>query len=244
MASKKKREADSALPLNVETESMEPSSSITYASDVIAIIAGLAASEVEGIAGMSNVNSGLLGKNRNITRGIKVEVGSEEVSVDLYVTVEYGMPIQRAARDAQESVKKSIESMTGLHVVRVDVHVQGVSFEKENNALQAGAGKAKLESGDAEASASKAAAAPHKADMKLTEEKADDPAQKEMASGTATAEDSTVRTAGDGVSANPEEIPAESDEESAETTPGEVANSLGEDEEIADRAFAAEDDNY
>ena len=147
---KKKREADSTLPVNRGEESMEPSSSITYASDVIAIIAGLAASEVEGIAGMSNVSGGLLSKNRNITRGIKVEVGTEEVSVDLFVTVEYGTPIQRAARDAQESVKKSIESMTGLHVVRVDVHVQGVSFEKEMNALQAGAGKAKLESGDGE----------------------------------------------------------------------------------------------
>ena len=57
-------------------------------------------------------------------------------------------PIQRAAHDAQESVKKSIESMTGLHVVRVDVHVLGVSFEKEMSALQAGAGKAVLEAGD------------------------------------------------------------------------------------------------
>jgi hypothetical protein len=61
--------------------------------------------------------------------------------------VEYGTPIQRAAHDAQESVKKSIESMTGLHVVRVDIHVLGVSFEKEKNALEAGAGKAVLESG-------------------------------------------------------------------------------------------------
>lgn len=137
---------DQTLPLNTETD-MEPSSSITYATEVIAIIAGLAASEVEGIAGMVNVSSGIKGKNKNITRGIKVEVGSEEVSVDLYVNVEYGTPIQRASHDVQESVRKSIESMTGLHVVRVDVHVMGVSFEKENNALQAGAGKAVLESG-------------------------------------------------------------------------------------------------
>ena len=62
--------------------------------------------------------------------------------------VEYGVPIQRAAMDAQESVRKAIESMTGLHVVRVDVHVQSVSFEKENNALQAGAASAALEAGD------------------------------------------------------------------------------------------------
>ena len=143
----KKKDANGTLPKTMGQDNMEPSSTITYASDVIAIIAGLAASEVEGIAGMVNVNGSGLGKNRNITRGIKVEVGTEEVSVDLYLNVEYGTPIQRAARDAQEAVKKNIESMTGMHVVRVDVHVLGVSFEKENNALEAGAGKAMLESG-------------------------------------------------------------------------------------------------
>ena len=127
---------------------MEPSSSITSANEVIAIIAGLAASEVEGVAGMCSINNGLKTKNKSATRGVKVEVGSEEVSVDIYLNVEYGTPIQRAAHDVQEGVKKGIESMTGLHVVRVDVHVQGVSFEKENNALQAGAGKAILESGE------------------------------------------------------------------------------------------------
>ncbi len=139
-----KRKEEQTLPQNLEQD-MEPSSSITYANEVIAIIAGLAASEVEGVAGMVNVNSGLKGKNKNVTRGVKVEVGTEEVSVDLFLNVEYGTPIQRCAHDAQESVKRSIESMTGLHVVRVDVHVMGVSFEKENNALQAGAGKAILE---------------------------------------------------------------------------------------------------
>ena len=97
---------------------------------------------------LRELNNGLKSKNKNATRGVKVEVGSEEVSVDIYLNVEYGTPIQRAAHDVQEGVKKGIESMTGLHVVRVDVHVQGVSFEKENNALQAGAGKAVLEAGE------------------------------------------------------------------------------------------------
>ena len=143
-----KKKEEQTLPVKTEDESMEPSSSITYANEVIAIIAGLAASEVEGVAGMCSVNNGLKSKNKNATRGVKVEVGSEEVSVDIYLNVEYGTPIQRAAHDVQEGVKKGIESMTGLHVVRVDVHVQGVSFEKENNALQAGAGKAVLEAGE------------------------------------------------------------------------------------------------
>lgn len=134
------------LPLTVDVNDLEPGSNITYASEVVAIIAGIAASEVEGIAGMVNVPSGnLLGKNRGVTKGVKVETGTEEASVDLYVTVEYGKPIQKAAQEAQENVRRAIESMTGLHVVRVDVHVQGVSFDKENNALLAGAKNAELQ---------------------------------------------------------------------------------------------------
>jgi uncharacterized alkaline shock family protein YloU len=137
------------LPLNVEND-MESTGTITYANEVIAIIAGVATSEVEGIAGMctSGGFSDILGRNRNITRGVKVELGTEETSVDLYVIVEYGTPIQKAAHDAQESVRKAIETMTGLHVVRVDVHVQGVSFEKENKALEKGLQSAALASGE------------------------------------------------------------------------------------------------
>ena len=122
------------LPVNVDVDT-EQGSSITYANEVVAIIAGVAASEVEGIAGMCNVSGNLLGKNRAVTKGVKVEIGTEEASVDLYVVMEYGTPIQKAAYDAQESVRKAIETMTNLHVVRVDVHVQGVSFEKENLSL-------------------------------------------------------------------------------------------------------------
>lgn len=144
------------LPLTMDTDT-EQTSSITYANEVVAIIAGVAAGEVEGIAGMCNISGSILSKNRNITRGVKVEIGTEEASVDLYVIIEYGTPIQKAAQDAQENVRKAIESMTGLHVVRVDVHVQGVSFEKENNALAAGQEKAVLEAG---ASVPKVEAAP------------------------------------------------------------------------------------
>ena len=134
------------LPMNVDLNDLEPGSNIIYSNEVVSIIAGVAASEVEGIASMVNApNGGLLGKNRNVTKGVKVEIGTEEASVDLYVTAEYGKPIQKAAHEVQESVRKAIEEMTGLHVVRVDVHVQGVSFEKENKALDAGAQNAVLE---------------------------------------------------------------------------------------------------
>lgn len=137
------------LPVNVELD-REQTSTITYANEVVASIAGVAASEVEGIASMCNVSGSILNKkSNNITRGVKVEIGTEEASVDLYVIIEYGTPIQKAGQDAQENVRRAIESMTGLHVVRVDVHVQGVSFEKENSALNAGAKHAVLEAGPA-----------------------------------------------------------------------------------------------
>ncbi len=154
MASKKDN-----LPLTVDMDT-EPTSNIIYANEVVASIAGVAASEVEGIASMCNVSGSILSKkNSNITKGVKVEIGTEEASVDLYVIMEYGTPIQKAGQDAQENVRRAIESMTGLHVVRVDVHVQGVSFEKENNALTAGAQQAVLEAGTAEAPAAEAEAA-------------------------------------------------------------------------------------
>ncbi len=144
MASKKDN-----LPQTVEMDT-EQTSNIIYANEVVASIAGVAASEVEGIAGMCNVSGGILSKkNNNITKGVKVEIGTEEASVDLYVIMEYGTPIQKAGQDAQENVRRAIESMTGLHVVRVDVHVQGVSFEKENSALTAGVQQAMLEAGEA-----------------------------------------------------------------------------------------------
>ena len=140
------------LPLSLEQDS-DSTGTITYANEVIAIISGVAAGEVEGIAGMctSGGISDVFGRNRNITRGVRVEIGSEEASVDLYVVIEYGTPIQTAALNVQENVRKAIETMTGLHVVRVDVHVQGVSFEKENKEAQANLENAALNNGSAKA---------------------------------------------------------------------------------------------
>ena len=165
MAAKTDKKPNNPLPVN--TDDLKPSSNITYNNEVVAIIAGLAANEVEGIAGMCTVSGSLMSKNRNVTKGVKVEVGSEEVAVDLYVIVEYGIPIQRAAADAQENVRKAIESMTGLHVVRVDVHVQSVSFEQDKKALQAGVQNAALAAGEVEQET-----VPVKAPEKKAEEKA------------------------------------------------------------------------
>lgn len=125
------------LPVSAP-DSAQEGGTITYANEVIAIIAGVAANEIEGLAGMctSGGFGDIISKNRNITRGVKVEVGTEEVSVDLYTIIEYGQPIQKVASEVQENVRKNIEAMTGLKVVRVDVHVQGVSFEKEKREVQ------------------------------------------------------------------------------------------------------------
>lgn len=111
--------------------------SIRIADEVVSIIAGLAATEVEGIAGMSGGIAGgiaeMLGR-KNFAKGVKVEVGEKEAAVDLYIIVKYGVRIPDVALAAQENVKQAIETMTGLSVVEVNIHVQGVSFPQEEKA--------------------------------------------------------------------------------------------------------------
>jgi uncharacterized alkaline shock family protein YloU len=115
----------------IEETSRNSLGSIRIANDVVAVIAGLAATEIAGITGMSGGVAGgiaeMLGR-RNMARGVKVEVGEHEAAVDLFVIVDYGVHIQDVALRAQEGVKQAIESMTGLAVIEVNVHVQGVSF--------------------------------------------------------------------------------------------------------------------
>ena len=107
---------------------------VRIADEVVSIIAGLAATEVTGIAGMSGGLVGgiaeILGR-RNFAKGVKVEVGEREAAVDLYIIVKYGVRIPDVALAAQENVKQAIETMTGLSVVEVNVHVQGVGFPDE-----------------------------------------------------------------------------------------------------------------
>ncbi|MBE6075122.1 MAG: Asp23/Gls24 family envelope stress response protein [Selenomonas ruminantium] len=109
---------------------------IRIADEVVSIIAGLAATEVEGIAGMSGGIAGgiaeMLGR-KNFAKGVKVEVGEKEAAVDLYIIVKYGVRIPDIALAAQENVKQAIETMTGLTVVEVNVHVQGVSFPQDED---------------------------------------------------------------------------------------------------------------
>lgn len=121
-----------------ETKALEQKNgtlgAIRIADEVVSIIAGLAATEVDGIAGMSGGLVGgiaeMLGK-KNFAKGVKVEVGEKEAAVDLYIIVKYGVRIPDVALAAQENVKQAIETMTGLTVVEVNIHVQGVGFPEE-----------------------------------------------------------------------------------------------------------------
>ena len=119
---------------NVDIDREQDNGQITYANEVISTIVSVATTEVDGISAIAGSN-GLLSKGK-MSRGVRVDMDGEDVSVDVSVTVDYGMPIQKVGRSAQENVRKSIESMTGLHVEKVDLHVVGVSFEKENQELQ------------------------------------------------------------------------------------------------------------
>lgn len=108
---------------------------VKIADDVVAIIAEIAAKEVKGIVGMSggiaDSITEMLGK-KSPSKGVKVEVGDEETAIDLYVIVEYGVRIPDVAWQVQENVKKAVETMTGLKVVEVNIHIQGVNLEKES----------------------------------------------------------------------------------------------------------------
>ncbi len=115
-------------------EANEMSGKVVFAEDVVATIASLAASEVEGVYGLSgSAFEGLgekLGK-KSYTKGIKVEVGSVECAVDMTLIVKYGFRIQEVCQNVQNAVKNAIETMTGLKVVEVNISVNSVVFVEE-----------------------------------------------------------------------------------------------------------------
>ena len=112
---------------------------VSFATEVVATIAGLAATEVDGVASMSSPSSGFADmftrKNtRNFTKGVRIDLDGNKVTVDITIVVDYGSPVPDVARSIQENVKKAIETMSGLDVRSVDVHVSGISFEREQRA--------------------------------------------------------------------------------------------------------------
>ena len=119
------------------------SEEIKIADDVVSVIAGKAVSEISGVAGMAGGFAGGISEvfsgKKNLSKGIKVDVGEKEVKIDVNIIVEYGARIPDVAFEIQNRVKKAVETMTGLNVTSVNVHVQGVNIpedkkeEKEEN---------------------------------------------------------------------------------------------------------------
>ena len=106
---------------------------VQIADEVVAIIAGLAATEVEGVDSMAgNITNELVGRlgMKNLSKGVKVDVLDTSVSVDLTLTMEYGYSIPEVCAQVQDRVKSAIENMTGLSVIDVNVKIAGVNIDK------------------------------------------------------------------------------------------------------------------
>lgn len=107
---------------------------VRVADSVVAIIAGLAATEVEGVASMAgNITNELVAKlgMKNLSKGVRIDVLEDVVTVDLNLNIEYGYNILETSRTVQEKVKAAIENMTGLTVADVNVRIAGVNMDNE-----------------------------------------------------------------------------------------------------------------
>ena len=115
---------------SIETVENVSGEGIRIANDVIAAIANKAASEVSGVFSMAGGISDVFGKK--MSRGIKVDAWEKNTKIDVNIIVEYGARIPDVAFEIQNRVKKAVESMTGLEVLEVNVHVQGVNLPDED----------------------------------------------------------------------------------------------------------------
>ncbi|MBQ8379596.1 MAG: Asp23/Gls24 family envelope stress response protein [Clostridia bacterium] len=132
--SDKSKVEEEVLQAGANDEKVEIATNLNISEDVIGIIAGLAASEVEGIAGMTlgfvdGINQ-ILGSSKKYSRGVKIELDGKKVTVDIFVNVKYGVRIPDVAWAAQTAVKNAVETMTGLEVAAVNINVQGIIFDK------------------------------------------------------------------------------------------------------------------
>ncbi|MBE7030774.1 MAG: Asp23/Gls24 family envelope stress response protein [Ruminococcaceae bacterium] len=125
-------ESKIVVPENTE-QNAENAGNIKISEEVVSTIAGIAVNEVKGVCGMGGSITGdiaqMLGK-KSLSKGVKVAISEKEVAADISVIIEYGVRIPEVAWEIQENVKKSIESMTGLLVSKVNIHVVGVEFKE------------------------------------------------------------------------------------------------------------------
>lgn len=109
---------------------------VKIANEVVAIVAGIAANEIPGVYSMigsvADEFNKIIGKRKNPARGIKVEVGETECSIDAYLTMEYGVSIPEIAAEVQKNIIRAINDMTGLEVKEVNIYVQGIHLAKED----------------------------------------------------------------------------------------------------------------
>ena len=115
-------------------QELDGSGEVYIADEVVAIIAGLAATEVEGVASMAgNITNELVGKlgMKNLSKGVKVNVLENVVTVDLALNIAYGKNILETSKTVQEKVKAAIENMTGLEVADVNIRIASVDMENE-----------------------------------------------------------------------------------------------------------------
>ena len=119
----------------IKEETIGENTGIRISDEVIAVIAGVAVSEVNGVSSMHGKFVGGIGEvlsgKKNLAKGIKVETINNQAKIDVNIIVEYGARIPDVAFEIQNRVKKAVEGMAGLKVSEVNVHVQGVNIETE-----------------------------------------------------------------------------------------------------------------
>lgn len=105
---------------------------VVISEDVVAAIAGIAASEIEGLGGMkTSVSEGIVGIFGGKQKGVDTKLTDGTVTIDLNVAISYGQPIREVARKIQERVKSEVEEMTGLQVKQVNIHVRKIEFPEQ-----------------------------------------------------------------------------------------------------------------
>ncbi len=118
----------------VENILNEEEDNINIYEEVVTTIAGIAVSDISGVAEMAGGIAGgiteVLSGKKNLSKGIKADIDGNNVKIDVNIIVNYGVRIPDVAFDIQNKVKNSVESMTGLRVEEVNVHVQGVNIEQ------------------------------------------------------------------------------------------------------------------
>ena len=126
----------SAEETQIPAEGDENIGNIKISVDVVAKVASIAASEINGVSGMHKTFVGEVTQKfvkKNSSQGVRVDIDDGMTSIDLYLVVKYGVKIPELAWNVQESVKAAVEELTGLNVAAVNIHIEGIEFEDEQN---------------------------------------------------------------------------------------------------------------